>query len=402
MVKPVSCDGVIVVGAGPVGCTAALALAQAGVPVTLIEAETALPKDMRASTFHPPTLDLIAPFGLTERLIPQGIIAPRYQYRDRISGEYAEFDLGLLDGIVAHPYRLQCEQFKLTQTVADMLAALGNAELRMGTRLTGVTQDGDGVTATVESSAGVETLRGRFLIGADGARSVVRKEVDIAFEGFTYPEQFLVVSTEHPLERHFANLSHINYVSDREEWCAIVRVPTQWRVLFPAPPEAAIEDLTDPDALEARLQRLAPKPGRYDIAYVSLYRVHQRVAERYRSGNVLLAGDAAHLNNPIGGMGMNGGLHDAVNLCEKLVAILCDGGGIELLDLYERQRRTVTVEFIQAQSAQNKKNIEEVDDAARLARIKGLRDVAADPAQAVAFLRRNNMVDSLERSCAIT
>jgi 3-(3-hydroxy-phenyl)propionate hydroxylase len=395
-------DGVIIVGAGPVGCTAALALAQAGVAVTLIEAEATLPKDMRASTFHPPTLDLIGQFGLTERLIPQGIIAPRYQYRDRVSGEYAEFDLGVLNGIVAHPYRLQCEQFKLTQTVADMLAELGNAELRMGTRLTGVAQDGDCAEATVESSAGTETLRRRFLIGADGARSVVRKEVDIAFEGFTYPEQFLVISTEHPLERHFASLSQINYISDREEWCAIVRVPGQWRVLFPAPPDAAIEVLADPNVLEARLQRLAPKAGRYDIAHVSLYRVHQRVATRYRAGNVLLAGDAAHLNNPIGGMGMNGGLHDAVNLCEKLLAILRDGAGSDLLDLYERQRRTVTVEFIQAQSAQNKKNIEEVDDATRLARIRSLQEIAADPAQAIAFLRKNNMIDSLARSNAIT
>jgi 3-(3-hydroxy-phenyl)propionate hydroxylase len=395
-------DRVIVDGAGPVGCTAALALAQAGVPVTLIEAEPTLPTDMRASTFHPPTLDMLARLRLTERLLPQGLVASRYQYRDRISGAYAEFDIGVLSNIVAHPFRLQCEQFKLTQTAIDMLADFDEADVRMGTRLVSLTQDGDGVTATIEGGDGAETLRGRFLIGADGAHSVVRKQVDIAFEGFTYPELFLVVSTEHSLERHFDNLARVNYVSDREEWCTILRVPTQWRVLFPTSPDASLDTLTDPVVLEARMQRLAPKPGRYDIAHLSLYRIHQRVAKRYRAGNVLLAGDAAHVNNPLGGMGMNGGLHDAVNLCEKLIAIMREGAGCELLDLYERQRRTITVEFIQVQTIQNKKNIEEVDDSARLARIQRLREVAADPKQAIAFLRRNNMIDSLERCGAIT
>jgi len=125
------------------------------------------------------------------------------------------------------------------------------------------------------------------------------------------------------------------------------------------------------------------------------------------AGIVVGTGPVRAPEHPIGGMGMNGGLHDAVNLCEKLVAIQCHGGGSGLLDLYERQRRerqrrTVTVAFIQAQSAQNKKNIEEVDDAARLARIRGLQAIAADPVQAVAFLRRNNMIDSLARSNAIT
>jgi 3-(3-hydroxy-phenyl)propionate hydroxylase len=191
-------------------------------------------------------------------------------------------------------------------------------------------------------------------------------------------------------------------MSGGEDWCTILRVPTHWRVLFPTPQDASTEELGRPEAIEARMQALAAKEGVYDIAHVSFYRIHQRVAKKYRAGNVLLAGDAAHANNPLGGMGMNGGLHDAVNLCDKLIAIMRQGASEDLLDLYERQRRTVTVDFIQAQTIQNKKNVEESDAAARLQRIAELRRIVDDKALAVAFLRRNNMIDAVERSYAIT
>jgi 3-(3-hydroxy-phenyl)propionate hydroxylase len=396
-------DRVVISGAGPVGCTCALILAQAGIPVLLLEAEAVLPTDMRASTFHPPTLDMLATIGLTQKLIPQGLVATRYQYRDRVSGRYAEFNLGVLEGIVDHPYRLQCEQFKLTQTVVGMLAEFPHAEVRMGASVSRVEPTDAGVDVIVANKAGdAETVPARFVIGCDGARSAVRKSAGVEFEGFTYPELFLVVSTDYPLETHLPNLADVNYVSDPTEWCTILRVPLSWRVLFPAPIDASPESLTDPASLQARLQRLAPHDGAFNILHTSLYRVHQRVAKHYRVGNILVAGDAAHVNNPLGGMGMNGGLHDVFNLSQKLIAIVRDGASDDLLDLYERQRRTVTVEYIQTQTIQNKKNIEEANEAQRMQRIEDLRAVAADRAQAITFLRRNNMIDALERSHAIT
>ena len=140
----------------------------------------------------------------------------------------------------------------------------------------------------------------------------------------------------------------------------------------------------------------------YNIVHITLYPIHQRVAKRYRAGNVLLAGDAAHLNNPLGGMGMNGGLHDVFNLCPRIADIILNGASEDQLDLYERQRRNVTIEYIQNQSIQNKKNIEQMQDDKRLEHIKNLQDMIADREQAVAFLRRNNMIEALERSHAIT
>jgi len=395
-------DRVIIIGAGPVGCTAALILVREGIPVILVEREAELAEDLRGSTFHPPTLDMLDELGVTEHLLPQGLIAPTYQYRDRATGAYAEFDLGLLADHTRHPYRLQCEQFKLTRTILPMLEASGQADIRFSTKLTGLTQRDDSVTVSLEGPMGCETLRGRYLLGADGGPSKVRQSLDIEFEGFTYPERFLVVTTDFPFEDHLEHLSYVNYISDPQEFCVILRVPGLWRVLFPTDPDEPEADVLDPDRVEGLLRGLVAKDSPYDMTHITLYRVHQRVAKSYRQGNVVLAGDAAHLNNPLGGMGMNGGLHDVFNLCPKLSAIMKDGAGAELLDLYERQRRDITIEFIQNQTIQNKKNMELVEEEQRLQYIADLRAMIADKDKAIAFLRRNNMLDALERANAIT
>jgi len=392
---------VIIAGAGPVGCTAALILVRNGIRVTLLEREAGLAEDLRGSTFHPPTLDMLDDLGVTPLLIPQGLVAPKYQYRDRASGAYAEFDLGLLEGQTRHPYRLQCEQFKLTRTILPMLEDSGLADVRFSTRLESVRQDGEGVTVDVTGSDGAESLQADFVLGTDGARSTVRKALEVEFEGFTYPEKFLVVSTAFAFEDHLENLSAVNYIADPEEWCVILRVPGLWRVLFPIDPDEDEAAVQAPERIEGLLQGLVPRDEPYEVVHVTLYRVHQRVAKHYRKGRILIAGDAAHLNNPLGGMGMNGGLHDVFNLCPKLVAILKEGADEALLDLYERQRREITIEFIQNQTMQNKKNIEQMQDDRRLQHIADLNAMLADKDKAVDFLRRNNMLDALERANAI-
>ena len=393
---------VIIAGAGPVGCTAALILAQAGIKVTVLESEASLIEDLRASTFHPPSLDMLDDLGVTEKLLPQGLIASKYQYRDRTSGAYAEFDLGVLSDITKHPYRLQCEQYELTRTIKPMLEETGNADLRFSTTLRSVVDHSDHVAVTVDGPEGEEIIAARYLIGSDGSRSVVRKEMDIEMEGFTYPELFLVVSTDFPFEDHLPNLSHVNYISDSEEWCTILRVPGFWRVLFPTKEGTTEDELVDAANLEERMQRLVKSDAPYNIVHTTLYNIHQRVAKQYRKGNVLIAGDAAHLNNPLGGMGMNGGLHDVFNLCPKIIDILQNSASEDLLDLYERQRRDVTIDFIQNQTIQNKKNIEQMTQEQRLEHIDNLNKMIADPVQAAAFLSRNNMFDALERAAEIT
>lgn len=393
---------VLVAGAGPAGMVAALRLAADGIPVTVLERGADLAEDLRASTFHPPTLDMLAAFGLTDALIAQGLVARHTQYRDRRAGVIAEFDMQLLAGETDHPYRLQCEQFKLTRLVLQRLAAFPHAEVRFGVAVAGVEQDAHGVEVVADTADGPERIRGAWLIGADGAWSSVRQALRIEFEGYTYPERFLVASTDHDFAAHLDRLAYVNYVADPDEWCVLLRVPDLWRVLFPTRPDESDEEVLQDGPIQRRLQDLLPKPGGYETRHRTLYRVHQRVARAYRAGRAFLAGDAAHINNPLGGMGMNGGLHDVLNLAAKLVAVHRGEADEASLDRYERQRRPIAIEYINASTARNKKALEERDPEARARSQAEMRRTADDPEAARAFLRRSSMIEALRASAAIS
>ena len=389
---------VMIAGAGPVGMVSALVLARAGVRVTVAESAPALSLDLRASTFHPPTLDMLAPLGLTDDLISLGLIARYTQQRDRQEGLIAEFDMDLIKGDTDHPYRLQCEQWKLTQLIKDQLDQIPHVTLHMNTKVEGVTQSADGVTTRLSIDGQMHEVHSDYLIGADGAWSAVRKSQNIEFEGYTYPERFLVVSTAFEYANHLPKLSYVNYCSDPQEWCVLLRVPTLWRVLFPTKPEETDEGVMADESVQRRLQGLLPQDKPYQTVHRSLYKVHQRVAKNFRHGRVLLAGDSAHINNPLGGMGMNGGVHDAMNLCEKLLGVLQQGHSADVLDRYERQRRSIAIEYINASTARNKKEIEERDPVARKQTQDELRAIAADPKAAKAYIRKTSMLDALERA----
>jgi 3-(3-hydroxy-phenyl)propionate hydroxylase len=234
----------------------------------------------------------------------------------------ATFDLGVLKGDTAHPYRLQCEQWRLTRMLRDGLSANPDVEFVYDARATDVTQDADGVTLTVERADGsTAPLRGAYLVGADGARSAVRKAVGTEFRGMTIPEVFLTLSTPFAFHQAIPDLADISYISDPEEWFVLLRTRSLWRVLLPTDPAETEESMMRPDRIEARLQAVQPNPAGYELRHRTAYRVHERVADDYVVGRVLLAGDAAHINNPLGGMGMNGGIHDAFNLAGKLAAV---------------------------------------------------------------------------------
>ena len=415
--SPVSAPHVLIAGAGPVGLVSALTLATAGISVTVFERNTAAAEDLRASTFHPPTMDMLARFGITDELLPQGLVARYTQQRDRKDGLIAEFDMALLAGQTQHPFRLQCEQWKLSRLLMARLAKFPHVKLMFGAEVATVSQDARSVRVDVRFNERIgermdldtqahgqpqtQTFTGDFLVGADGAWSAVRQALGIEFEGFTYPERFLVVSTEFEFADHFPKLSYVNYVSDPQEWCVLLRVPTLWRVLFPTRADETDEAVLSDASIQTRLQNLLPQNQPYQTVHRTLYKVHQRVAKEFRRGRVVLAGDAAHINNPLGGMGMNGGVQDAFNLSDKLVDILNNGASDSLLDRYQRQRRSVAIEYINANTARNKKNIEERDPEARRKTQDELRAIAADPVAARDYLRKTSMIDALERAAAI-
>ena len=394
---------VIVVGAGPVGCTAALCLARRGIPVLLVERERELAEDLRASTVHPSTLDLLDTIGVTERIIPIGLDAPVYQFRDRQTNDYVDFDLGVLRDVTRFPMRLQCEQFKITRVIVAMLASYPHAEVRLGVEVTSVDDEPGGVAVTLRDAAGaVTTERGAFVFACDGASSTVRKLMGIEFEGFTWPEKFLSIGSPLDYTAYLPGLSNVSYISDPDEWCALVRVVGSWRIVFPTDPASDDAEVLSDAHVERLMRKFLPIRGEFEIFHRSIYRVHQRVAKTFNLGRVLVMGDAAHLNNPLGGMGMNSGIHDAFNACEKVARILLDGEDARtLLDHYTRQRHMVAVEYVQAASIRNKKLLEERDPAVRRERFDELRAIASDPERAREYLLRSTLYESLERANAV-
>lgn len=389
---------VVVAGAGPVGAVAAYRLAEMGIDVVLVDPNPSCPEDMRASTFHPPSIEMMAELGVLDQLLTEGLKAPVYQYRNRRTGHRIEIDLGEIADVTPYPFRLQCEQFKLARLLTAKLADHAHGDMRFQRRLLGFAQDGDGVTVHVETPLAIETIRADYLIAADGASSTVRKWLDIGFDGFTYPERFLTLSTSYPLEEHFEGLARVNYVADAAEWCVLLRVPGLWRILVPTKEEQTDAELLSDAKKSAVLEGLVGHGDDIATHHRTLYRVHQRVATRFREGRVILAGDAAHLNNPLGGFGMNSGIHDVWNLTDKLGRVIREGGDRDaLLDHYDRQRRTVAHEFVQAQTIQNKKIIERVDGDGRSAQEATLDELAADPVKRREYMIRQAMIRSLER-----
>ena len=384
---------VLIAGAGPVGLCAANVLADAGVPVTVLEAEPRLPENLRASTFQPPTLDYLARFGATRRLIEMGRVAPRLQYRDR-SGWVAEFDFGVIATDTQHPYRVQCEQFKLNQVLAQRLAEFPHARLEFSSPVTDVHQDEASVTVTVD---GRKLFKAQWLIGADGGRSRVREALGIALEGFTWPERFLVASTPFEFATVIPNLCDVSYFADPEEWFFLLRVPGVWRVMFPVRPEEKDEEVLADASIQKRLNRIHPLGAAYEIRHRTLYSVHQRVAETYRKGRCFLAGDAAHLNNPLGGMGMNGGIHDGMNIAEKLAAVINGRTGIDQLERYEKQRRPVALEYVNKITIANKRNLEARDPQEHRRWKEEMTRIAADPRLAREYMLKTSMIASLRR-----
>ena len=395
-------ERVFIAGAGPVGMTAAAGLLANGVPVTVIESGDDLSTESRASTFHPSTLDMLEVFGATEGLERHGLHARYLQYRSKREGILARFDFDGIADLTRHPYRLQCEQWHLTRVLFDLLRHNPDFELLFGHSVEACEQDQDGVTVIAQKGGETISRKGRFLIGADGASSKVRSALDIEFEGFTWPDRFLVLSTPFEFSDHIPGLDIVSYVADPQQWHFFLKIPGLWRVMLPISPDMADEAALDEEYGRRCLDGVLAGAGDADIRHRTLYRVHQRVAKTFRKGRAFLVGDAAHINNPLGGMGMNGGIHDAVNLTGLLAEVWNSTADIERLDLYDRQRRTVTLDAVQKQTIQNKKDLEAANEEDQASFRSRLRQALASKEGTRSYLQRLAMIASLQQAAAIT
>ncbi|MCZ6511760.1 MAG: NAD(P)/FAD-dependent oxidoreductase [Alphaproteobacteria bacterium] len=394
---------VLIVGGGPVGLICAYALGRAGVPVVVFDENDELQEDPRAATTHPATLELLDQIDVVDEVAARGLTARTFQFWDRPTGELvAEFDHDLLRDDTKFPYVVQCEQFKLCEIIKSRVDQLAGCDYHFSHRVTAVRTESDRVIVTVDTPDGPAEHAGRYLIGCDGGRSLVRKQAGIKFDGFTWPERFLVLSTQFDFEAN-RGMCYRNYVADPDEWCNCFKVagdgpPGIWRTVYPVDPEAPEDELLADAFTQQKLQAFFPIDEPYDIIHRNLYNVHQRVAATFRKGRVLLAGDAAHVNNSIGGMGLNGGIQDAINLAEKLARVWHGEADESELDLYDLQRRTYAVDFVQQQTIQNKKRLEAKDPETRRQSMDELRATAEDPKRAREFLLGSSMIAAMRRA----
>ena len=402
-------DPVVIAGAGPVAMVLAVALYREGVPFIALETLHEPFMDQRAASHHPPTIEMLDRLGLARHMLEEGLKSPIYRFHDRVNHDVvAQFDLGDLRDEVKFPFVLQYEQYKVVRLILELHGDKQEFDVRFSHTVTGFTQFNDHVDVAVELADGSkETVRASYLVGCDGGRSTVRKEANIEFGGFTYPEKFIKIGTYFDLMAHDDRIAIRNYFSHPAEWCNLFKVrgeplkPDIWRFVVPMRVGETEDEAKSNESMQSRLKRFFTRDDDFEIAYANVYTVSQCVAETFNKGRILLAGDSAHVNNPIGGMGLNGGIHDAVNLASKLVPVWKGKAPVDQLDLYTRQRHKASTDFTQAQTIANKKQLEERDPEVRRRRLDDLRQISEDKDKARAYMRRAQLIDSVEAAASV-
>ena len=391
---------VTIIGAGPSGLTLAWWLVEQGVSVTVLERETAIPRDMRASTFHPATLDLLTESGLAAALIERGTAVPQWQYLIHQSGERAVFDMNHLSEMTAYPFRLQCEQFQLTELLAEKLAKQPLCELRLGATLQSVIPGESQVTVQYQSAGEDSVNVCDWLIAADGASSQVRKSLGLEFDGQTFPKTSITLVLEHPFEDDIPNLLGVNYVWLPDRHYSLMRLRNTWRLTYSPEQDQDIESALSDAVAQTHIARVSPRASGAAILTRNYYTLHQRCLARFCHGRTLFIGDAAHLNSPAGGMGMNSGIHDARSLADHLVPVI-NGDDPLLLERYDRRRRTIAQEEVQRLSARNYARHRETEASKRVLIWNELQEIVSDPAKHRDYLLDAAMIRSRQREMTI-
>ena len=400
-VKSFDCD-VIIAGGGPTGLLTAFLCAEAGIEARAFEASDDISYDLRATSFHPPTLDMLEPYGLTAEIVAQGLTTDNWQIRIHPDGDRAIFQLSTIKQDVRHPFRLQCEQWRLQKALRERIARQGGARADFGHRVTGFVQDDDGVNVDVESGGKTEILRARILVGADGLRSVVRDRAGIPFEGEAFPETTLVVTTTFPFQDHIEGISTVTSCWTPKGNLAFLHLRDYWRLALYLREDRTIEEQIAPEGVQEALQAIVAMPEPYPVMRAWPYRVNQRIVPTYNVGRVVLVGDAAHVNSPAGALGLNGGIHEAFELVEALKDIFHNGRSVDRFDLYTRRRRPVVADEILGQAKNNRNRMREKDPDARRRVLAEMQAIVSDPERHYAYVRKASMIDGLRLAASIS
>ncbi len=370
-------EGVLIVGAGPVGLITALGLAQRGIAVTVVEAEPHIIDSPRAMVYHWTVLEHLDRLGILREAEERGFRKQDYAYHVVETGEWIRFNLSVLADDTEYPYNVHLGQHELAAIALHHLERIPGTQVLFDARLTGLRQDAAGVTATVACSDGERELRAAWALGADGARSTVRTLLGLGFDGFTWPERFVATNVFYDFEAHGYARSVLQV--DPVHGAIIAKIDNRdlWRVTYSE--SASLPEDTVEDRLAANYAALLPGDEPWTLDRITPYKMHQRSAEAYRLGRVLLAGDAAHATNPTGGLGLTSGLFDSFALQDALAAVAVDGAGDALLDAWAQERRRIFTEIASPQASENKRLIySETDPEQRRRDVEALKAGVAD------------------------
>jgi len=343
---------------------------------------------------------------LIDEFIEQGLVARYFQFWDRdTKSRVAQFDHDLLKDETKFPFVVQTEQHKLVLMGLKRLATFPDVSYQFGITVTNLQQGPDQVILTTEQDGQTGQITADYVIGSDGGKSTIRKLLNIEFEGYTWPERFIVLTSIHDFEKSMG-CCYRNYFAGSNEWANLFKVTGddykgRWRAVFPARTDESDEEALSDASAQKRIIELEEACSLESIVHRNIYNVHQRVAQKFRVGRVMLAGDSSHLNNPIGGLGLNCGIHDAMELVSSLEDIR-NGADDTRLDLYEKRRKTLNVQFIQEQTIANKKRLEEKDPLARQQRLDELRKIEADHQLQKQFLMKSSLLLSVINEKNIT
>ncbi|HET6970368.1 MAG TPA: bifunctional 3-(3-hydroxy-phenyl)propionate/3-hydroxycinnamic acid hydroxylase, partial [Phenylobacterium sp.] len=328
--EPFDCD-VLIVGLGPVGATLAALLVERGVATIALDRDTAVYPLPRAVHFDHEIMRLLQELGVAEQVRRHSRELPAYEFRSadrrllmRLDPQ-AETQSGWHSGYMFH-------QPSLELALRDVLAASPLADVRLGWRFEGLSQERDGVTVTVSHPDGRSTLRARYVVGCDGAASPVRQAIGGGLSDYAFDEPWLVVDVRLQPGAHVPDVNLQLCDPSRPTTC-VLSGPGRHRWEFMLMPGETPEAMLDDDLIQRLIS--AWDPGAVEIERKAVYRFHGLVADRWRDRRVLLAGDAAHQTPPFAGQGMCSGIRDAANLAWKLSAVVAGTASESLLDTYQ-------------------------------------------------------------------
>ena len=341
--EPLAGKPVVIVGAGPVGLTTALGCAQQGIPFVVIEDDARLSLDTKAGTTLSRTLEVWRRYGVADAMLRHALRVDEIGDIDRATQKSRNsVRLDVLGADSRYPFVINMPQHHMEPVLEAAVLATGIGEIRLGNRLVGFEQDGDGVRVKVQTSQGAVEIEASYLLGCDGGQSTVRDLLGFTVEGESMPERYALVDLELDLDvADRRDYPYLAYFSDPVEWMILVRHPHCWRFLFPLAPDVAEPSLDD---LRAKALSFVGAVSNVKALNKVVYRVHHRVANRWREGRVFLLGDAAHLITPMWALGLNTGVQDASNLPWRLAWVMRGWADAALLDGYEREQKPLALD----------------------------------------------------------